>query len=88
MCVGVLLESHIYFHTWPEEGFITFDLFTCGPNPLLPSLGDIERLFAVPQPHAGKYQPFFPRLRHDSDDDDKKDANGDDGGGGRRDDDY
>ena len=49
-CVGVLLESHISFHTWPEEGVITLDLFTCGPNPLLPSLGDIERLFAVPQP--------------------------------------
>ena len=33
-CVGVLLESHISFHTWPEEGVITLDLFTCGPNPL------------------------------------------------------
>eukprot|EP00526_Cylindrotheca_closterium_P007644 CAMPEP_0113658434 /NCGR_PEP_ID=MMETSP0017_2-20120614/31715_1 /TAXON_ID=2856 /ORGANISM="Cylindrotheca closterium" /LENGTH=659 /DNA_ID=CAMNT_0000572703 /DNA_START=80 /DNA_END=2055 /DNA_ORIENTATION=- /assembly_acc=CAM_ASM_000147 len=35
-CVGVLLESHISFHTWPTEGVITLDLFTCGPNPLIP----------------------------------------------------
>eukprot|EP00957_Ditylum_brightwellii_P144656 11020055-Ditylum_brightwellii.AAC.1 len=27
-CVGVLLESHISFHTWPTEGVITLDLFT------------------------------------------------------------
>ncbi|EEC49071.1 predicted protein, partial [Phaeodactylum tricornutum CCAP 1055/1] len=29
-CVGVLLESHVSFHTWPIEGVITLDLFTCG----------------------------------------------------------
>ncbi|EED92531.1 predicted protein, partial [Thalassiosira pseudonana CCMP1335] len=29
-CAGVLLESHIAFHTWPLEGVITLDLFTCG----------------------------------------------------------
>jgi len=68
-CVGVLLESHV----------IALDLFTCGPNPLLPSLGDIERLFAVPQPHASTYQPPFPRLRHDSDDEeDDRDRHNDD----------
>ncbi|EEC51790.1 predicted protein, partial [Phaeodactylum tricornutum CCAP 1055/1] len=31
-CIGVLLESHISFHTWPEDGVITLDLFTCGSN--------------------------------------------------------
>jgi S-adenosylmethionine decarboxylase proenzyme len=46
-CVGVLLESHISFHTWPEEGVITLDLFTCGDNPLLPIVSVIERLFGV-----------------------------------------
>lgn len=46
-CVGVLLESHISFHTWPEEGVITLDLFTCGANPLLPVVPVIERLFGV-----------------------------------------
>lgn len=30
---GVLLlaESHISVHTWVEEGFAAFDIFTCGP---------------------------------------------------------
>lgn len=46
-CVGVLLESHISFHTWPEEGVITLDLFTCGENPLLPVVPLIERLFGI-----------------------------------------
>jgi S-adenosylmethionine decarboxylase proenzyme len=46
-CVGVLLESHISFHTWPDDGVITLDLFTCGSNPLLPVLPKIEELFAI-----------------------------------------
>jgi len=48
-CVGVLLESHISFHTWPEEGVITLDLYTCGNAPLIPVLPIIERLFAIPR---------------------------------------
>jgi len=47
-CVGVLLESHISFHTWPDEGVITLDLFTCGSKPLVPTLPLIEGRFAVP----------------------------------------
>ena len=47
-CVGVLLESHVSFHTWPSQGVITLDLFTCGSNPLVPVLPIIERLFGVP----------------------------------------
>lgn len=45
--MGVLLESHISFHTWPDEGVITLDLFTCGENPLLPVVATIERLFGI-----------------------------------------
>jgi Spermine/spermidine synthase domain/S-adenosylmethionine decarboxylase len=48
-CVGVLLESHISFHTWPIPGVISLDLFTCGPKSLLPLLSQIERLFGVPR---------------------------------------
>lgn len=47
-CVGILLESHISFHTWPGDGVITLDLFTCGNKPLLPAVQTIERLFGVP----------------------------------------
>eukprot|EP00588_Corethron_pennatum_P013422 CAMPEP_0194276652 /NCGR_PEP_ID=MMETSP0169-20130528/9185_1 /TAXON_ID=218684 /ORGANISM="Corethron pennatum, Strain L29A3" /LENGTH=778 /DNA_ID=CAMNT_0039020415 /DNA_START=81 /DNA_END=2417 /DNA_ORIENTATION=- len=48
-CVGVLLESHISFHTWPEEGVITFDLFTCGGTPLIAALPLIEKYFGIPR---------------------------------------
>lgn len=48
-CVGVLLESHVSFHTWPVEGVITFDLFTCGPKSLLPLLPLVKQLFGVPR---------------------------------------
>ena len=46
-CAGVLLESHVAFHTWPAEGVITLDLFTCGSTSLLDSVKLIEDLFAV-----------------------------------------
>jgi len=48
-CVGVLLESHISFHTWPDEGVITLDLFTTSEKPLLPALKDIEHWFGIPR---------------------------------------
>ena len=47
-CAGVLLESHVAFHTWPAAGIIVLDLFTCGAAPLIPVLPSIERLFGVP----------------------------------------
>ena len=55
-CVGVLLESHISFHTWPDEGVITLDLFTTSENPLLPLLPTIEELFGIPRinPETGE----------------------------------
>lgn len=28
--VVLLAESHITVHTWPEKGFIAFDIFMCG----------------------------------------------------------
>jgi len=47
-CVGVLLESHVSFHTWPSAGVITLDLFTCGSNCLLPVIPIIEHHFGIP----------------------------------------
>ena len=48
-CVGVLLESHVSFHTWPDEGVITLDLFTCGPKSILPLVDIMFKLFGVPR---------------------------------------
>ena len=28
--VAIILESHISIHTWPEYGFATVDVYTCG----------------------------------------------------------
>ncbi|MFP4107371.1 MAG: adenosylmethionine decarboxylase [Phycisphaerae bacterium] len=30
--VALLAESHISVHTWPEEGYVAVDVFTCGSN--------------------------------------------------------
>ncbi len=37
--VGIILESHISIHTWPEYRFATVDVYTCGRN------SDPERSF-------------------------------------------
>lgn len=47
-CAGVLLESHVSFHTWPEKNVIVIDLFTCGSNSLFPIVPLVENLFAIP----------------------------------------
>ena len=57
-CVGVLLESHVSFHTWPAQGVITLDLFTCGDQSLLPAVPLAEKLFAIPDP-ASDEDPYF-----------------------------
>ena len=28
--LGLLAESHISIHTWPEHGYVAADIFTCG----------------------------------------------------------
>lgn len=60
-CAGVLLESHVAFHTWPLEGVITLDLFTCGGGKLVPLMPLIERLFSVKQlPSEGESEDDIP----------------------------
>jgi S-adenosylmethionine decarboxylase len=29
-CVVLIAESHICIHTWPEHGYASVDIFTCG----------------------------------------------------------
>lgn len=66
-CVGVLRESHISFHTWPDEGVITLDMFTCGPKQLLPAIKDLERLFGIPRkkPNSDEYEEIIMQWSHE-----------------------
>ncbi|KAL7552406.1 hypothetical protein ACHAWF_015651 [Thalassiosira exigua] len=56
-CVGLLLDSHIAFHTWPQEGAIIMDLFACGEKPLIPVLPAIKKIFAVPSTGKDQLEP-------------------------------
>jgi S-adenosylmethionine/arginine decarboxylase-like enzyme len=47
-CAGILLESHVSFHTFPMFGIISFDLFSCGKSSLVSVLSDVQELFAIP----------------------------------------
>ena len=49
-CAGILLESHVSFHTFPIFGIISFDLFSCGKSSLISILPDIRELFAITKP--------------------------------------
>ena len=43
--VITLAESHVSCHTWPEEGCIAIDVYTCGPgNPKLIALEMLKYL--------------------------------------------
>ena len=43
--VMALSESHVSCHTWPEEGCIAIDVYTCGPgNPKLIALEMLKYL--------------------------------------------
>lgn len=84
-CAGVLLESHIAFHTWPKDGVITLDLFTCGDESLLPKVPVAELLFGIPQADGAGQEPhsvWAHKLRgfEDLNDDDEDDNNNINGG--------
>jgi len=46
--LGLLAESHISIHTWPETGYVAADVFTCGTHcdPLKACRLLVERLRA------------------------------------------
>ena len=50
--VGLLSESHLSIHTWPEKGYAALDIFTCDPTSRLDKA--LETLLAglAPQRHV------------------------------------
>jgi S-adenosylmethionine decarboxylase proenzyme len=44
---GIILiaESHFSFHTWPEDGYIAFDVMTCGKMYPRRAIEDIKKVF-------------------------------------------
>eukprot|EP00591_Stephanopyxis_turris_P011650 CAMPEP_0195507592 /NCGR_PEP_ID=MMETSP0794_2-20130614/1008_1 /TAXON_ID=515487 /ORGANISM="Stephanopyxis turris, Strain CCMP 815" /LENGTH=781 /DNA_ID=CAMNT_0040634329 /DNA_START=63 /DNA_END=2408 /DNA_ORIENTATION=- len=64
-CVGVLLESHISFHTWPEDGLMTLDVFTCTPTNLISVVPTIEKMFGVPQENASEKEKVLTMWSHE-----------------------
>jgi len=52
--VVVIAESHVAIHTWPEIGYASFDIYTCGQESLAVEIADkLERVF---QPSETKRQ--------------------------------
>ncbi|MEI8593461.1 adenosylmethionine decarboxylase [Photobacterium sp. Hal280] len=43
--VFLLSESHLSYHTYPETGYISIDLYTCGQEPKSPDIENIKAIF-------------------------------------------
>ena len=53
--LGLLAESHISIHTWPEIGYAAADMFTCGKqNPALAATELLVRQFRAER-HSARY---------------------------------
>ena len=48
--VVVIAESHLAVHTWPEHGYASIDIFTCGEAALTERIA--EHLLTALQPRA------------------------------------
>ncbi len=48
-CVGILMHNYISFHTWPDDGVITFDLVAAEGKSIMPMVPVIKENFGVPQ---------------------------------------
>ncbi len=46
--VAVLQESHIFVHTWPENGYAAINIFTCGKHVSIYNAFEVLRKFFAP----------------------------------------
>lgn len=49
--LGILAESHISLHTYPEIGYVAIDIFTCGGNKPEPILEYLQEKFGAKEIH-------------------------------------
>jgi S-adenosylmethionine decarboxylase len=55
--LGLLSESHISIHTWPEKGYAAADFFTCSPTTRsIAFTRELSRLFQAGR-HSARYLP-------------------------------
>ena len=63
-CVGILLQNYFAVHTWPEDGFITIDLYADESKEVLGLVPTVERLFGAPSdPSSPKHPIDQPTIR-------------------------
>ena len=63
---SIYYKKQIALHTWPKQGVITLDIFTCGSGLLIPVLPTIKELFGIPSreiPHDPIIMEWSHKLR-------------------------
>ena len=54
--IAILAESHMCIHTWPENGFVAIDIFTCGSCDAYRAIPILKRGFAPSRTELGEHR--------------------------------
>ena len=61
--IAILAESHLAIHTWPEHGYATVDIFTCGetatPNLAIDAVADMFKASSVTRCVVQRGEPLL-----------------------------